>query len=100
MPNVMTAQPNIAGAPCESSVIPFRVPRRKLWLTPADGVPYSNTAKAQYRRTQDLDAKCILHLAKFSHAARAPENVYSVPARETAKHRAKFGWPPVSDSLQ
>jgi len=25
------------------------------------------------------------------------ETVYSVPAQETAKHRAKFGWPPVSD---
>ena len=23
--------------------------------------------------------------------------MYSVPAQETAKHRAKFGWPPVSD---
>ena len=23
--------------------------------------------------------------------------VYSVSAQETAKHRAKFGWPPVSD---
>jgi len=23
--------------------------------------------------------------------------VYNVPAQETAKHRAQFGWPPVSD---
>ena len=23
--------------------------------------------------------------------------IYSVAAHETAKHRAKFGWPPVSD---
>ena len=23
--------------------------------------------------------------------------IYSVPAQETAKHRAKFGWRPVSD---
>jgi len=23
--------------------------------------------------------------------------IYSVPAQETAKHRAKFGWPPLSD---
>ena len=45
----------------------------------------------QYRRAQDLDAKWILHLEKFHYAARAPENVYSVPAQETAKHRAKFG---------
>ena len=27
----------------------------------------------------------------------SPQNVYSVPAQETATHRAKFGWPPVSD---
>jgi len=44
MPNVMAAQPNIGGAVCESSVIPLQVPRRKLWLTPAAGVPCSNAA--------------------------------------------------------
>jgi len=44
MPNVMAAQPNIGGALCESSIIPFLVPRRKVWLTPAAGVPCSNDA--------------------------------------------------------
>ena len=44
MPKVMTAQPNIGGAFFESSVIPFLVPRRKGWLTPAAGVPCSNAA--------------------------------------------------------
>jgi len=29
MPNVMAAQPNIGGALCESSVIPFLVPREQ-----------------------------------------------------------------------
>ena len=41
-----------------------------------------------------------MHLTKFRNGARAPENVYivySVPAQETAKYRAKFDWPPVSD---
>jgi len=38
MPNVMAAQPNIGGALCESSVIPFLVPRRKVSLTPAAGL--------------------------------------------------------------
>jgi len=38
MPTVMAAQPNIGGALCESFVIPFLVPRRKAWLTPAAGV--------------------------------------------------------------
>ena len=41
MPNVMAAQPNIVDAVCESSVIPFLVPRRKVWLTPAVEVPCS-----------------------------------------------------------
>jgi len=54
MPNVMAAQPNISGDLCESSVIPFLVPRRKVWLTPADGVPCSNAANIGER---DLDAK-------------------------------------------
>jgi len=44
MPKVMAAQPNIGGALCETSVIPFLVSRRKAWLTPAAGVPCSNAA--------------------------------------------------------
>jgi len=32
MPNVMAAQPNIGCALCESSIIPFLVPRRNVWL--------------------------------------------------------------------
>jgi len=38
MPSVMAALPNIGGALCESSVIPFLVQHRKVWLTPAAGV--------------------------------------------------------------
>ena len=39
-------------------------------------------------------------MAKFRQEAGAPESVlYTVyPAQETAEHRAKFGWPPVSDA--
>jgi len=44
MPNVMAAQLNINGAFCESSVIPFLVPRHKVWLKPTVGVPCSNAA--------------------------------------------------------
>ena len=51
---MMDAQPNIGGAICESFVIPFLVPRRKVWLTPAAGVPSSNAANIG---TQDLDVK-------------------------------------------
>jgi len=35
MPNVMAAQPNIGGAHYESSVIPFLIPRLKVWMTAA-----------------------------------------------------------------
>ena len=51
MPNVIAAQPNIDGALCKSSVIPFLVPRRKVWLTAADGVPCSNAANIGERKT-------------------------------------------------
>jgi len=44
MPKLMAALPNIGGALCESSIIPFLVPRRKLSLTPAAQVPCSNAA--------------------------------------------------------
>jgi len=51
MPNVMAAQLNIGGALRESSVIPFRVPRRKVWLMPAAGVLCSNAANIRERKT-------------------------------------------------
>jgi len=51
MPNVMVSQPNIGGALCESCVIPFLVPRRKVWLMPAARVPCSNTANVGERKT-------------------------------------------------
>ena len=41
MPNVMAALPNIGGALCESSVIRFLVPRRNVWLTPAQSINQS-----------------------------------------------------------
>ena len=53
MSNVMAAQPNIGGALCESSVIQFLVPlpRRKVWLMPAAGVPCSNAANIEECKT-------------------------------------------------
>jgi len=51
MPNVMTALPNIGGALCESSVIPFLVRRRKVLLTPTAGVPCSNVANIGEHKT-------------------------------------------------
>jgi len=94
MPNVMVAQPNIGGTLCESSVIPCLVPCRKVWLTPVAGVPCSNAANIGEGKTwmQSEFSTCRIPLR-----ATAPSNVCSVPAQETAKHHAKFGWPPVSN---
>jgi len=55
-PNAMATQMNIGGALCESAVIPFLVPRRKVWLMPAAaGVPCSNIANVA--KKQDMDTK-------------------------------------------
>jgi len=40
-------QPNIGGALCESSIIPFLVPSYKVWWTAAARVPCSNAAKTR-----------------------------------------------------
>jgi len=44
MPNAMAAQLTVGSTVGESSVIAFLVPRRKVSLTPAAAVPYSNAA--------------------------------------------------------
>ena len=46
---------------------------------------------------QDLDAKWILHVAKFRRGKSPRKCIYSVPAKEMAKHCVKFVWPPLSD---
>jgi len=58
MPNVMAALPKTGGTLCESSVIPFLVPRRKLWLTPTTRVPCSNAANIGERKTWTLSEFC------------------------------------------
>jgi len=69
MPNVMAAQPSIGGAVCESCIIPFLVPRRKVWLTPAAGVLCSNAANIGERKTDaKLHSKFALrphHVSKY-----------------------------------
>jgi len=95
MPNVMAAQPNIGGALCDSSVIPFLVPCRKFWLTPAAGVPCSNAANIRERKTW---RKVNFVRGEIPSGGNSPRKcIYSVAAQETAKHRAKFGWPPLSN---
>jgi len=56
--------------PLRKFPIPFLIPRRKVWLTPTAGVLRSDYANM---RTQDLDAKWILHLANFHQGATAPK---------------------------
>jgi len=51
MPNVMAALPNVGGAICQNCVIPFLVPRRKVWLTPAAVMPCSDAANIGQRTT-------------------------------------------------
>jgi len=76
MPNVMTALPNIGGALYGSSVIPFLVPRRKVWLTPAAGVPSSNAGNIRERKTWTESEFCTGQNSVRS--AKAPGNVYIV----------------------
>jgi len=95
MPNVMAALPNTGGALCESSVIPFRAPRCKVWLTPATRVPCSNAANIGERKTWTQSEFCTWQ-KPLGNKSRL-NCIYSVPAQETAKHRAKFGWLPLSD---
>jgi len=95
MPNVMAAQPNIGGALCEGSVIPFLVPRFKVWLTPAAGVLCSNAANIGEDKTWTQSEFCTWQNSVRGKSPR--KGIYSVPGQETAKHRAKFGLPPVRD---
>jgi len=71
----MATQPNIGGALCKSSIIPFLVPRRKVWLTPAAGVQCSNAANIRERKT---GTKVNFAPGKILSGATAPENVYIV----------------------
>jgi len=94
-PNMMATQPIIGGAVCESCVIPFLVIRRKIWLMPTAGVPCSNAANIRERKTWTQSEFCT---RQNSIRGKSPQKcIYTAPAQETAKHRAKFGWPVVSD---
>ena len=92
MPNVMAALPHIGSAFCQSSVIPFLVPRRKVWLTECRAVTLPIWEKARLVR------KVNFAPGKIPSGGKSPGRcIYSVPAQETAKHRAKFSWLPLSD---
>jgi len=95
MPNMMAAQQNIGGALCDSSVIPFLVPRHKVWLMTAAEVPCSNAANIGERKTW---MKSEFRMWQASIRGQDPQKcIHSVAAQETAKRRAKFGWPLVNN---
>ena len=95
MANLMAAWPNIGGVVCKSSVIPFLVPHRKVWLRSTAAVPCSNNANIGERKTWTQSEFCTWQ--NCVRGKSPPKCIYSVPAQETTKDRAKFGWPPVSD---
>jgi len=51
MPNVHDRLVEYSWSPLESSVIPFLARRRKVWPTPAAGLPCSNAANIGERKT-------------------------------------------------
>ena len=79
---------------CKSSVIPVLVPRRKVWSTPAAGVPCSNTANIGECKTWTQSEFCMWR--NPVRGQQPPKCTYSIAAQKMAKHRAKFGWPPVN----
>jgi len=83
--------PNIGGALCESSVIS----RHKVWLTAAARVPCSNAANMGERKTWTQSDFCSSQNSVRGQGP--PKCIYSVPAQQTAKHCATFGWLPFSD---
>jgi len=91
MLNLMAAQPNIVGALCKSSVIPFLVPCCKVWLEcRAVTLPIHENAR--------LGRKVNFARGEIPSGDKSPRKcIHSVAAQETAKHRAQFGWPPLND---
>ena len=80
MPNVIASQPNIGGALCESSVIPFPVLSRKVWLTPAAGVPCSTLPISENAR---LGRNMHFAPGKIPLGGKSPRKcIYSVAAQE------------------
>ena len=73
----------------------MKIPRGKLWLTPTAPVPCRIAANIGECKTWTQSEFCTW---QNSVRGKSPRKcIYNVPAQETAKHRAKFGWPPSSD---
>jgi len=72
------------------------MPRRKVWLRPTAGVPCCNPANTRtHSKTWTQSEFCTCQNSVSGQEP--PKCIYGVPAQETAKHPAKFCWPPLSD---
>jgi len=76
------------GRPAEYKWRPLAAQCCKVWLTPTPRVPYSNVASIRERKTWTQSEFCTWW---NSGTGQEP------PKMETAKHRARFGWLPLSD---
>ena len=76
MLNVIATLPNIGGALCKSSVIPFLVRRHKVWLTAAVRVPCSNSPNLEERETWTQSEFCSCQNSVRGNYN--PQNVYIV----------------------
>jgi len=70
--------------------------RRKVWLAPTALVPCSNAANIGECKTWRTKSKFSTWQNSVT-GQQSPKCINSLPAQETAKHRAKFGWLPMSD---
>jgi len=80
MPNVMAVLPNIGGAL-------FSTPQ--AWLTPAAGLPCSDSINIGERKTWTQSEFCAWQ--NSVRGQESPKCIYSAAAQETDKHSAKFG---------
>ena len=87
MPNVMATQPNICGAIYETSVIPFLVPRHKVWLTAAARVPSSNAANIGECKTWTQSEFCMWQ--KSVRGKSHQKCIYSVRSQERRSNIVK-----------
>jgi len=71
----------------------------EVWLTPTARVPSSKPCQSHpIQENARLGHKMNLARGKVPSGGKSPRKcIYGVPTQETAKDRAKFGWPPVSD---
>jgi len=72
MPDVMAALPNTGGTLYKSSLIPFLVPRHKVWLMPRARVPCSNIGE---RKTWSQSEFCTW---KNSVRVQQPPKMYNI----------------------